>query len=64
MRVERQGGTLRVYFDGEKEPTVFTDSDPLGWGRVGFGSFDDTGRFSKVRIWAPEKRTANKAAFK
>ena len=64
VRVERRDGTLRVYFDGENEPTVSTDRDPLGWGRVGFGSFDDSGRFSKVRIWAPEKRTPNKAAFK
>ena len=64
VRVERRDGALRVYFDGEKAPTVSTDRDPLGWGRVGFGSFDDSGRFGKVRIWAPEKRRANEAAFK
>ncbi len=64
VRVERRDGSLRVYFDGEKAPTVSTDRDPLGWGRVGFGSFDDSGRFGKVRIWAPEKRRAPKPAFK
>jgi len=64
VRVERQDGSLRVYFDGEKQPTVSTDRDPLGWGRVGFGSFDDTGRFSQVRIWAPETRKAESPAFK
>ncbi len=64
VRVERQDGSLRVYFDGEKQPTVSTDRDPLGWGRVGFGSFDDTGRFSKVRIWAPDSRRAQASAFK
>ena len=64
VRVERQDGSLRVYFDGVKQPTVSTDRDPLGWGRVGFGSFDDTGRFSKVRIWAPDSRRAQASAFK
>ncbi|MXX75439.1 MAG: hypothetical protein F4Y77_08550 [Holophagales bacterium] len=64
VRVERQDGSLRVYFDGEKQPTVSTDRDPLGWGRVGFGSFDDTGRFSQVRIWAPGSRKAESPAFK
>ncbi len=63
VRVERRGGTLRVYFDGASKATVSTDRDPLGWGRVGFGSFDDSGRFSKVRIWAPEKKRAAKPAF-
>lgn len=64
VRVERQDGSLRVYFDGEKQPTVSTDRDPLGWGRVGFGSFDDTGRFSRIRIWAPSSRRAESPAFK
>ena len=63
VRVERQDGSLRVYFDGERQPTVEADRDPLGWGRVGFGSFDDTGRFSKIRIWAPETRKATKPGF-
>ena len=63
VRVERQDGSLRVYFDGERQPTVKADRDPLGWGRVGFGSFDDTGRFSKIRIWAPSSRQAEASAF-
>ncbi len=64
VRVERQDGALRVYFDGGKQPTVSTDRDPLGWGRVGFGSFDDTGRFSQILIWAPSSREARDPAFK
>ncbi len=28
------------------------------WGRVGFGSFDDTGRVAAVRLYAPESRKA------
>ena len=57
-------GSLRVYFDGEKQPTVSTNRDPLGWGHVGFGSFDGAGRFRKVRIWAPDTKRATKPAFK
>ncbi len=64
IRVERRDGTLRVYFDGERQPTVAADRDPLGWGRVGFGSFDDTGRFSQIRIWAPETRKPEGPAFR
>ncbi len=64
VRVERQDGALRVYFDGEKTPTLSTDRDPLGWGRVGFGSFDDSGRFGLVRIWAQETREAATPAFR
>ncbi|MCY3971562.1 MAG: hypothetical protein OXG74_16650 [Acidobacteria bacterium] len=63
VRVERQDGSLRVYFDSERQPTVSTDRDPLGWGRVGFGSFDDTGRFSQIRIWAPETKKAVSPPF-
>ena len=25
------------------------------WGKVGFGSFDDTGRFDAVRVWGKKK---------
>ncbi len=63
VRVERRDGAMRVFFDGERQPTVAADRDPLGWGRVGFGSFDDAGRFGQIRIWAPEARKAAKAAF-
>ena len=63
VRVEREDGALRIYFDGGKQPTVSTDRDPLGWGRVGFGSFDDAGRFSQIRIWAPDTREAQSPAF-
>ncbi len=63
VRLERREGKIRVYFDGAAEPTLSTDKDPLGWGRLGFGSFDDTGRFTNIRVWAPEARTAEEPAF-
>jgi hypothetical protein len=39
-------------------PTLVAKNDIFKWGLLGFGSFDDTGRFSNVKIWAPEKITS------
>ena len=35
-------------------PVLSAKNETLNWGLVGFGSFDDTGRFANVKIWAPE----------
>ncbi len=42
----------RVYFDDMTEPVLDVDDDTLSYGRVGFGSFDDSGRMTRVRLWA------------
>jgi hypothetical protein len=59
VRLERSAsdGAIRVFFDDMEQPTIVAADATLGWGRVGFGSFDDTGRVARVRIWAPEART-------
>ncbi len=62
VRIERmvEEGSITIYFDGEKimeaTDTHFVD------GRIGFGSFDDTGRFDNIKIWAPQLSTP-KAGF-
>ncbi|MAF64792.1 MAG: hypothetical protein CMJ84_03920 [Planctomycetes bacterium] len=58
VRLERSAadGAIRVFFDDSEEPTITASDASLSWGRVGFGSFDDTGRVGRVRIWAPEER--------
>lgn len=38
-------GTVRVYFDDMETPVLEARDSTLEWGRIGFGSFDDTGRF-------------------
>ena len=56
VRLERdvEEGTTKVYFDDMQTPTLVAKNETLTWGLVGFGSFDDTGRFANVKIWAPE----------
>ena len=54
VRVVRRGAVVEVSFDGE---TVLRAEDAtIGEGRVGVGSFDDTGRFRRIRLRAPTAR--------
>lgn len=63
MRIERSlgEGSIRVFFDG-REVLEATDRT-VGWGRVGVGSFDDSGRFRNLQVWAPEVRAAEPSPF-
>jgi len=56
VRLERdvEAGTTKVYFDDMTTPTLVARNETLTWGLLGFGSFDDTGRFTNIKIWAPE----------
>ncbi len=58
IRVERRTaeGTIRVFWDGGEEPIFEAEDRRFGWGRLGFGSFDDTGRVTEIQVWAPETR--------
>jgi hypothetical protein len=58
VRLERRGAVMRVYVGGADEPTVAASDATIGAGRVGFGSFDDSGMIRNVKIWAPA-RTGN-----
>lgn len=64
VRIERRvaAGTMRVFWDGDAAPILEAKDSSFDWGRVGFGSFDDSGRVTGVRIWAPEVRPARSAA--
>ena len=63
VRIERlvETGSITIFFDGKKimeaNDTHFVD------GRIGFGSFDDTGRFDNIKIWAPKLSTTSKGFF-
>lgn len=52
VRVERRlgDGSIRVFFDDMRTPVFEARDRRFGFGRVGFGSFDDTGRFRAVAI--------------
>ncbi len=52
VKLERdlEAGAIRVFFDDMKTPIMVAKDETFGWGRVGFGSFDDVGQLRKLRI--------------
>ena len=65
MRIERtlEDGAIRVFFDNMKEPIMVAEDQHFDFGRVGFGSFDDTGMATNIRIWAPKRAPERKGFF-
>lgn len=51
IEIRREGAHVKVYFDGGAP--VMSAEVPEGAGRVGIGSFDDTGRFRRLRVVRP-----------
>ena len=58
VRLDREhaSGKIEVYVNDMKKPIMRATNKTFDWGRIGFGSFDDTGRVRKVRLYAPESR--------
>ena len=48
--------SIKVFFDDMTEPIMVAEDDRFAWGYVGFGSFDDTGRFDNITITALNAR--------
>jgi len=44
-------GTISVYFDDMTKPVMTAVDKTFSWGRVGVGSFDDTGNFDEVYLF-------------
>jgi uncharacterized lipoprotein YddW (UPF0748 family) len=44
-------GTIEVFFDDRAEPIMTAMDKRFTWGRVGVGSFDDTGCYNDIRLW-------------
>ena len=59
---ERSTGRIEVYFDDMHTPVLVAQDKTLPAGRIGFGSFDDTGRVRRVRIRGSDLRTLEGAA--
>lgn len=53
IRVRRDvaKATIEVYFDDMLQPVMTTVDNNFLFGRIGIGSFDDTGDFDTVRLW-------------
>jgi hypothetical protein len=48
-------GTIEVFFDEKSEPIMTAVDYTFKWGKVGVGSFDDTGQFDDIRLWGDLK---------
>jgi hypothetical protein len=48
-------GTIEVFFDDRAEPIMTAVDHRFKWGKVGVGSFDDTGRFDEIRLRGRKK---------
>jgi len=55
VRLERTlaDGAIRVFFDDLTQPIMVAADTHFDHGRIGFGSFDDTGKVANIRIWGP-----------
>ena len=66
VRIERnlEDGTIKVFFDDMKTPVMEALDHHFRYGYIGFGSFDDTGLFDNIRIFAPGTIKKQKGFFK
>jgi hypothetical protein len=44
-------GLIQVYFDDMNNPIMVAHNSTFRHGRIGLGSFDDTGQFDDIAIW-------------
>ncbi len=58
LRLERRldAGTVRVFWDDGTEPVLVADCREWPRGRIGFGSFDDSGCIARLSVRAPDAR--------
>ena len=61
VRVVRKtkSGKIKVFFDDLKKPVMTATDKTFTWGRLGVGSFDDTGNFDNVRIRGTAVKPSN-----
>ena len=52
LRLERNvsTGSIAVFFDDQPAPILSATDKTLTWGRVGVGSFDETGEFRNIEV--------------
>ncbi len=53
-------GTIKVYFDDMSKPIMIAEDKTFTVGRIGVGSFDDTGNFDNIRIWGVKAKPPKK----
>lgn len=48
-------GLIAVYFDDMDKPAMTTHDKTFLHGRIGVGSFDDTGQFDMIQVWGKRR---------
>lgn len=51
VRKVSEGGLIEVYFDDMAKPIMVAHDKTFSHGRIGVGSFDDTGQFDEIQVW-------------
>ena len=56
VRIQRdvETGSIKVFVNDMAQPIMTANDRTFGHGWIGWGSFDDTGMVSNIRIWAPD----------
>ncbi|WP_215226225.1 hypothetical protein [Echinicola shivajiensis] len=56
VRVERniESGSIKIFFDDMENPIMVAKDIHFDYGHIGFGTFDDTGKFDNIKIWGPD----------
>ncbi|HLJ11020.1 MAG TPA: hypothetical protein VKU82_07520 [Planctomycetaceae bacterium] len=52
-------GKIEVYFDDMEKPVMTATDKTFAWGQVGVGTFDDTGHFDDVLVYAKKIERPN-----
>ncbi|GAA4970844.1 hypothetical protein [Algibacter aquimarinus] len=56
-------GLIEIYFDDMTTPIMKATDTHFKSGHLGFGSFDDTGKFDDIKVWAPTILKPKKGIF-
>lgn len=58
-----ESGLIEVYFDDMKKPMMAAHDKTFDWGRIGLGSFDDTGMWDNVELRGIKVKAQGAAAM-
>ncbi len=66
IRAERdtKAGTYKVFFDDFSKPLMLAEDKTFTKGGIGFGSFDDIGMVTSIKIWGPGVEAKKTEFFK
>lgn len=53
-----EDGLIEAYFDDLATPIMMAHDKTFTWGQIGIGSFDDTARYSEVKLWGSVVKAA------